>query len=337
MKDALEANISVVVACTVQTAALLPETLKAIMAQSSPSHDIIVVHAGPVPALPSISAWQRRRLKLLHLSQGTRAELRNAGLAMARGALVAFCDSGDLWKPSYLAIMREMWRVEPRLLLAYGDTVPLKGDVWGVERSFASAPAGFWDGQRSLGPLLSVFNRPPMLRLLDFQPFLPSGLVANRAFLEAVGGWDITSGQHAGSDFATALRLARHAPFGIMHQAMVGVRPEAEGPAHAQAVNMAEASVLEHALACDEGLRPQAGAIRAAIIRRRQAALDIAFTRRDFAAMQEIAVLLPWKERRSPTRLKLGLAALTAPLRRAGGTAFFGLKPPRVPARWPGN
>ncbi|MBC9179968.1 glycosyltransferase family A protein [Pseudoroseomonas ludipueritiae] len=337
MTDRLEINISVVVACTVQTAAWLPETLKSVLAQSSPSHDIIVVENGAVPELPPMSARQARRLRLLHRPRGSRAELRNAGLAAARGALVAFCDSGDLWKPSYLAIMREMWRVEGRLLLAYGDAVPLRGNAWGAERSFANAPAGFWDGQRSLGPLLSVFDRPPMLRLLDFQPFLPSGLVADRGFLEAAGGWDTACGQRPGNDFATTMRLARHAPFGIMHQAMVGVRPEAEGPAHAQAVNMGEAAVLQDALAHDERLWPQAAAIRAAIIRRRQAALDIAFARGDFAALQEIAALLPRRERLSPTRLKLGLAALPAPLRRAGSAALFGLASSRLPARWPGN
>jgi hypothetical protein len=337
MKDALDITISVVVACTAQTAALLPDTLKAILAQSSPSHDIIVVEDGAVPRLPTMPARQAQRLKLSHLPGGTRPELRNAGLSLAQGRLVAFCDSGDLWKPGHLAVMQEMWRVEPRLLLAYGDAVPLRGNDWGAERSFANAPAGFWDGQRSLGPLLSVFDRPPLLRLLDFQPFLPSALVAERGFLKTLGGWDCAWGGHPGHDFATALRLARHAPFGIMHQAMVGVRTEAEGPAYAQAVNMTEALALDHALAQDEMLRPQASAIQAATTRRRRAALDIAFMRGDFAAVQEIAALLPQEERGPPTRLKLGLAALPAPLRRAGSAALLGLGSSRSSARWPSN
>ena len=337
MRDVPEIHISVVVACTAQTASLLPGTLKAILAQSSPSHDIIVVEDGAVPKLPSMPARQARQLRLLHQPGDTRAQLRNAGLAVATGALVAFCDSGDLWKPSYLAIMREMWRVEPRLMLAYGDTVPLKGAGWGTERSFSGAPAGFWDEQRSLGPLLSVFDRPPWLRLLDFQPFMPSGLVAERGFLEAAGGWETACGQRPGDDFATALRLAHHTPFGIMQRAMVGVRPKAADLAEAQALNMGEAAVLEHALDHDDRLWPQASTVQAAIIRRRRTALDIAFARGDFAAVQDIARLLPPSEGLSPTRLKMGLAALPAPLRRAGSAALFGLGSSRVTARWLGN
>jgi len=337
MRNTSEIHISVVVACTARTAALLPGTLKAVMAQTSPSHDIIVVEDGAVPELPSMPAREARRLRLLPLPGAARPALRNAGLAAAQGMLVAFCDSGDLWKPSYLAIMREMWRVEPRLLLSYGDAVPLQGDTWGAERGFANAPAGFWDGQRSLGPLLSVFDQPPMLRLLEFQPFLPSALVAQRGFLETVGGWDTACTLLPGHDFATALRLARHAPFGIMQRAMVGVRPEADGPAHAQAVNMGEARILERALARDETLWSQSQVIRAAIARRRQAALAIAFARGDLAAVQEIAALLPQRERSSPTLLKLGLAALPAPLRRAGSAALFSLGASRTSSRWPGN
>jgi glycosyltransferase involved in cell wall biosynthesis len=338
MMNCSEASISVVVACTARTAALLPATLKAILAQSCPPQDVIIVDDGTLKSLPSLPSRQARRLRLLHQPCATRPELRNAGLAAARGRLVAFCDSGDLWKPGYLAIMGEIWREEPGLLLAYGDAVPLRGDEWGTERGFASAPAGFWDGQRSLGPLLSVFGRPPVLRLLDFQPFLPSGLVADRGFLDAVGGWDTAPGQRPGCDFATALRLGCHAPFGIVHQAMVGIRPEAGGPANAQAVNMGEAWVLDDALAGDNAmLRQHAPLVRAAIARRRQAALDIAFMRRDYTAVQEIAALLPEAERLSPTRLKLGFASLPAPLRRAGSAALSSLGSFRGPMRWSDN
>jgi hypothetical protein len=331
MKREAEAGISVVVASTARTAAFLPATLAAILAQTRPSDDVIVADDGSLQSLPPLPPQQLRRLRLLQGAGEIRPDLRNAGLAVALGRQVAFCDSGDLWKPGYLAAMAEMWRAEPGLLLACGDTLPIRGESWGSTRSFAHAPNGFWDGQRSLGPLMSIFDQPPMLRLLDYQPFFPSCLVADRDFLNTVGGWDVMPERRTGCDLATALRMAAHAPFGIMHRALVGIRPNPASPATAQEAHVAEACVLEHALATHEALRPHEALVRVAIAGRRQAALGIAFERGDFAAMHDMAALLPSSERAPPTRLRLGVAALPAPLRRA---AVRGLGSLRGAARW---
>lgn len=304
----------------------LQATLDSIMAQTLVALEVIVVH-GTLSGLSRLPMGRHaNRLRVLQVADGDGPTLRNAGLEAARGRLVAFCDSGDLWKPGYLKAMMEMWQVEPRLLLAYGDVVSVRGGMWQAERQFSEAPAGFWDGQRSLGPLMSTFDLPPLLRLLRFQPFMPSALVADRTFLSAEGGWDSTPGPRAGCDLATTLRLARRAPFGIMHRALVGVREDDVSEADLQAIHLGHALVLEQALTTCPQLQAHAAEAKAAIARWRQAALDIAFARGDFRGVQDIAALLPRRERPPPTRLKLGVARWPAPLRRAGSAALLGLR-----------
>jgi hypothetical protein len=327
------AGFSVVVS---STRGILPlrATLEAVMAQKLAPLEVIVVHGGPGHHAPLAAGRHGLRPQLLHVANGDGPPMRNVGLASAQGDLVAFCESGDLWKPGYLASMGEMWRAEPGLKLAFGDVVAMRNGAWRAERRFSQAPADFWEGQRSLGPLMSVFDQPIAPRLLGFQPFQPSALVAARQFLCAAGGWSMLPDPQA-SDFATALRLAGHKPFGIMHRALVGVREDDVTPASMQSMHLGRAWVLEQALAAAALPHTDAAAVQASICRHRRAALDLAFALGDFHGVRQIAALLPKNRRPPPTRLKLGLARCPAALRRAGSVALLGLSSFRMMPREP--
>jgi hypothetical protein len=161
-------------------------------------------------------------------------------------------------------------------------------------------------------------------RLLAFQPLFPSCLIADRAFLLSIGGWDESVGRTLGSDFATALRLAEHPPLGIVRRPLVGIRKHAGNfSADVQAMNLGDAWVLECVLASRPSLAPLAPAFRASIRRRRLEALDTAFARRDFPAVRQIAGTLgalPGK-----ARIKRLVAGLPGPVRGPVAAGLLGL------------
>jgi glycosyltransferase involved in cell wall biosynthesis len=319
------ASISVVVP-TYNRAALLPATLDAILAQTLRPQEVIVVDDGSTDDTPSVLARYGRRLRVLRVPNGGDLKARNAGLAEAKGELVAFCDSDDLWKPGFLAAMLRMWRVEPALRVAFSDFTIIRDGVWQDAHKFGEAPPGFWDGLRPLGPGISAFDSPIVDRLLDFQPFFPSCMVADRRFLLEIGGWDASVGRRVGCDFATALRLAEHAPFGIMQQPLVGIRKHADNhSADVQAMNLGDAWILEHVLAERPSLHRHAAAVRASARTRRVQALETAFARRDFKAVREIARMLPAGDQPWRLRLKTRVAQLPPPLRQASGAVLLSL------------
>jgi hypothetical protein len=228
--------------------------------------------------------------------------------------LVAFCDSDDLWRPDFLATMLALWQAEPRIRAACSDFALVRDRGWDGTTKFTGAPADYWDALRMVGPEMGVFDMPVVERLLRFQPFFPSCLVADRQAFLAVGGWDEGVSRLVGSDLATMLRLAEHPPVGVVCRPLVGIRKHAGNySADVQAMNLGDARVLEHVLATRPGLRPLAPAIRASIARRRAEALDTAFARRDFAAVRQIGALLPAGG--LATRLKCGLAMWPEPAR----------------------
>jgi hypothetical protein len=312
---------------------LLPETLEAVLGQTSPAEQVIVVDDGSTDGTPAmVEASFGSRVTLRRIANSGDLAARNRGLAAASGDLVAFCDSDDLWHPDFLAEMRMLWQAEPYLLAGFANFRIVRGGHWEEGDKFADAPAGFWDGLRKLGEDRLAFDRPIVERLIRFQPFFPSCLVADRRFLLGTGGWDESVGRTVGTDFATMLRLTEHAPLGILRRPLVGIRKHAANySADVQAMNLGDAAILEQLLAQRPSLRHLSAGIRESIAHRRRQALDTAFARRDFAAVRAIFAMLPESGRGRMQRLKAAVARLPRPLGAVVGDLLLRLGSLRAP------
>jgi hypothetical protein len=309
-------GVSVVIP-TYNRAGLIGATLDAILLQTSPPAEVIVVDDGSTDDTAAVLARYAPRVRRIVIPNSGDLAARNYGLRAARGRLVAFCDSDDLWQPDYLATMAALWKAEPRSRVAFGNFCIIRDDAWEGRDKFADAPPGYWDGLRPVGPGLGVFDAPVVARLLRFQPFFPSAMVADRQRLLESGGWDESVGRTIGTDFATALRLAEEPPIGVVQTPLVGIRKHAGNySADTQAMNLGDAAILEQMLHARPSLAPFAAAILASILLRRSQALETAFARGDFAAVGRIFALLPAKGRSRKLVVKARIAGWPERLRK---------------------
>lgn len=119
---AREAATSIILP-TYDRAALLPRAIASILAQTDGDFELIVVDDGSRDATAAVVAGipdPRIRYVRLPENRGLPAA-RNAGLAVACGAFLAFQDSDDEWMPDTLARHRRVLATRPDVDVVYGD------------------------------------------------------------------------------------------------------------------------------------------------------------------------------------------------------------------------
>jgi glycosyltransferase involved in cell wall biosynthesis len=164
--------VSVVMA-TRDRAHVVSEAIRSVMAQSYRNWELIIIDDGSVDSTPDLVAtfnddprvnYERRN------AQGAGAA-RNAGLARARGELVAYLDDDNLWYPGFLSTMVTAFLDEPTLQSAYAVLVR--------------------DPQAVSGPrlLMRPFDRERLVmeNFIDLNVF-----VHRRSLYEQLGGFDET-------------------------------------------------------------------------------------------------------------------------------------------------
>lgn len=298
---------------------LIKETLDSILSQHYAACEIIVVDDGSTDDTPRVVENFAPRVRLIRNRNLGETVARNTGISEARGELIAFCDSDDLWAPCHLARMHALWRHEPRLNAAYANFRIVRDGAWQGEDKFGDAPAGFWAQAEVIETgRFGVFRVPIVREMVGFQPFFPSAMVARAAFLTAIGGWDPAVNRQMSQDFATALRVAENPPIGVVFEPTVGVRKHAGNfSGDVQKMNIGDAAMLEHVLKTRPSFQAYADLINDSIRSRRLAALDIAFSRYDFTDLVKIANLLDPAHLPPSARLKHRVARLPEPARTA--------------------
>ena len=306
----MTACVSVVIP-TYNRANLISETLRAVLQQTMPAAEIIVVDDGSTDDTSHVVASFGETVRFLRIQNSGDLVARNIGLRAASSPLVAFCDSDDLWLPGFLSIMTAKWKTEPQLLACYSNFRLLRDGVLSNKAKFDDAPEGFWATLRQTDPSFGIFDHPFTAKLLEFQPFFPSCMLVSRTAFLALGGWDEGVSRVIGCDFATALRVAAHPPVGVVHCPLVAIRKHRGNvSADTEQMNLGDALVLEHVLRTRAELSTLRSAIQSSIAWRRSDALSSAFSRRDFAKVDDIYKLLPNDLITTKERVKHAIAKL---------------------------
>ncbi len=294
----------------------LPETIATLLAQTSPPHEIIVVDDGSRDDTEAVIARFGDAVRYRRIENSGAPVARNVGAAMATGDWLWFCDSDDLWRPEFLERMRGLAATAPYPKFLFGNFQLVRDGVWESTTKFATAPKGFWEAiaaQKVEGG--AIFTEPLYPHILKFQPIFPSTIVMTKALFDAVGGFDAKFARTASEDFEFTLRCVAEAPIGMIETSLTGVRRHGGNFSGNQLKNLlGEVTILLHAQAHHAAASRYAAQIDADIRRRNLEALELAFTKGDYALVRDLARQIGGGLGLKP-RLKASLAALPEFLR----------------------
>ena len=222
----MDKSISVVVP-TYNRAHFLPECLDALLAQTVPVTEIIVVNDGSTDNTREVLRPYRDTIVYLEKTNGGKASALNAGLARVSGAFVWFFDDDDLPLPDALRIHLDAFAGTPEAGFTYsgyhlGETDGKTGQLRVVETFLP-----FQGTSRSLFLSFALGASGPGVGFM-----LQQGMLVRKSCLDAVGPFD----EKGSEDRDMNLRLCRafrgipiNTPTFIIRR-HTGVRGRADAP-----------------------------------------------------------------------------------------------------------
>ena len=170
-------------------------TLDSALAQSYRNFEVIVVDDGSSDDSADRVATRYPGVRLLRQERNCGASAAvNRGVAAARGELIAFLDSDDLWSPDKLTLQVEDFDLHPEAVVSFTDMTY---------------------GRSGIGTLYSwLYPLDPgrlLEQLTEENPALPSSVMVRKRDFERVGGYAEDMG--LGYDRDLLLRLAVLGPF----------------------------------------------------------------------------------------------------------------------------
>ena len=106
---------------TYNRAALLPRAIGSALEALSETDEVIVVDDGSTDDTAAVVEGFSDRVRLLRLDHAGAGPARNAGMAAAKGALIAFLDSDDEWHSDKIDLQRRFMQARPDIVYCASD------------------------------------------------------------------------------------------------------------------------------------------------------------------------------------------------------------------------
>ena len=165
-----------------------------VLAQTYRNFELIVVDDGSSDGTADVAADYGDSVILIRQDAAGAYQARNRGIAAARGELIAFADSDDVWLPHKLEAQVPLLR-RPEVALVFGDTL-IEGDTGTA--AWPAAATGF---------LASPPRRGRAAAALAWRDFVPTCTVlVRRSSMDEIGGFPARS--QLAADYVAWVRIA---------------------------------------------------------------------------------------------------------------------------------
>ena len=195
---------------TYNRTAVVREAIDSVLGQTYPNVEVIVVDDGSTDSTQADLRRYGNRIRVITQDNAGPSAARNRGIALARGELIAFLDSDDLWLPAKLerqvALLQRLGKDVPCCLsnttMVWRDKRRRSFDIAGLYPDFDE---GIWlNPDEVVATRFVLFNQ---------------GVVICREVLEKIGCFD--ENLRLLEDHELAFRLSLEGPWGFISEPLV--------------------------------------------------------------------------------------------------------------------
>jgi glycosyltransferase involved in cell wall biosynthesis len=182
-------------------AATIGQAIRSVIAQTSPSFEVVAVDDGSRDATPELlrrMAQGDSRLRVVRQENAGPSAARNLAIERAVGTYVTFLDSDDLLMPRYLETMQAVLADDPRIGLAHARAWVVDEAAGGGRVRRALAPQEYAPGPDA--------DPPDAVVALAARNYVGAVQTARRTAIERVGPLD--TDLHQAEDYDLWLRIA---------------------------------------------------------------------------------------------------------------------------------
>ncbi len=196
---------------TYNRASVLHSSIESVLGQTYKGIEVIVIDDGSTDETASVLDRFGARIHVLRQRNGGPAAARNLGIRSAKGELVGFLDSDDLWLPK---------KVERQVALLEKLDSTVSCCVCNAEMHFADRPVttSFRNARLNPSNKEGLWLNPAQTLVDHFLLFNQTVLVRRR-LLREVGGFD--EGLRYLEDYDLAMKLSLFGPFAFMLEPLV--------------------------------------------------------------------------------------------------------------------
>ncbi|MDL1971071.1 MAG: glycosyltransferase family 2 protein [Candidatus Desulfofervidaceae bacterium] len=194
-------KVSVIIP-TYNRAHFLKEAINSVLAQTYKDYELIIVDDGSQDETAQIVKSDQDKLKYIFIPHHGVSKARNVGIQEAKGELIAFLDSDDLWLPKKLEIQAAFFTFRPAALICQTEEIWMRNGQRVNPKKYHLKPSGIMFAQSLRRCLIS-----------------PSAVMMRKTLFDDVGLFDET--MPACEDYDLWLRVTAKYPVYLLPQALV--------------------------------------------------------------------------------------------------------------------
>lgn len=305
---------------TYNCAAFIGETLKAILQQTLPPAEIVVVDDGSTDDTCAVIEQFGERIKLIRIPNSGCGIARKTAIEHCTSAWIATCDSDDLWQPDHLARRAALIARFPEATFTFSDCRAFGPDALPDYRLLNEAPPGWLAKFTRQSENEFVLFEHAYRAFLAFNPAYASGWAFRSDAYQKMGGIDPTFSRAKAEDTEFSRRFLLQPDTvvaGDLHPTW-SYRRHANNTSYTQWKNIqGKARILEHHLA--RGLIPGdlVADVQAEIRRTHRDAFNIAYWEGYYCDARSLLADIPLFQRTPKIWARALISLLKCPLRKA--------------------